>query len=127
MPTANMNTATPTWLSSRSTSSDAPEKMKLKPRGQSHPSSDGPSRMPAVISPTTTGSPSLRKIEPTARVAERITATCSSRRTNDPPGLRSKTDHGMALKPARACGAGTAWCAAGAPAIRRGGVRLRPA
>jgi len=44
------------------------------------PSSEGPSRTPAIISPTTCGWPILRADQPTTRQANKITAIC---RKND--------------------------------------------
>ena len=54
-PTTNMKMQTPIWLNNCSVPSDSVGKMKPDAAGQTQPNSEGPSRMPAVISPITLG------------------------------------------------------------------------
>ena len=69
IPTVNMKRQMPTWLSKRSVPRDSAGKTKANAPGASRPNSDGPSRMPASISPTTAGKPMRTKIRPSTRQA----------------------------------------------------------
>ena len=48
-------------------------KRALETFGANHPKSEGPSRIPPTISPTTRGCPTLRASQPPASVASMIT------------------------------------------------------
>ena len=65
-----MNTHTPIWLINCKTPSDSLGKTKSDAPGHNQPSNDGPSRMPAVISPITAGCPNRVNNEPNRRVAK---------------------------------------------------------
>ena len=80
MPIVNMKRQTPTWLRSRSTPSEGSGKTAANASGISQPKSDGPSRTPAAISPTTDGWPRRTKSFPTSRAAAMITSSCSRSR-----------------------------------------------
>ena len=85
MPTVNMNRQTPIWLRSRSdVRARTPETPTANASGVSHPNSDGPSRMPAAISPTTEGCPRRANSFPTSRDTAMITRSCSRRRMSGP-------------------------------------------
>ncbi len=73
MPTANMNRQTPIWLNSRSVSNEAGAKTNENAPGARKPNREGPSRIPAAISPTTAGWPSRAKTPPMMRDAPMMT------------------------------------------------------
>ncbi len=77
-PTANMNSSTPIWLSNCKGASAAGGNRKARACGHNRPSRDGPSRMPAKISPITAGWPIRRKTRPSRRAAAMITTICNS-------------------------------------------------
>src|SRR5438034_894125 len=75
-------------------------KSEAETPGATFPRSDGPSRMPATISPTTGGWRRMRKIAPTPRAAAMIvtsaTSTCSIsgfRRDHLGPHLLHRAEH----------------------------------
>src|SRR5688500_11392032 len=71
----------PTWLTELRNGRLAGGKRKADTSGAAQPSSEGPRKMPAAISPTTCGWwRSLRKTRPTARAAIRMTPICRMRR-----------------------------------------------
>src|SRR6202040_1150226 len=57
---------------------------KLNASGHTHPRSDGPSRIPAAISPITGGCPNRANSAPTVRVATIMTITLSKSRLKGP-------------------------------------------
>ena len=92
IPTMNMNRQTPIWLSNCKVPNECAGKIKLNAWGHSQPSKDGPSKMPAAISPMTAGCPNLRNIAPTVRVAARMTMNCSKRRLRGLSRFACKAD-----------------------------------
>ena len=79
MPTTNIKSTTPIWLSRLSVVSEAGGNRKSIAWGASHPSNEGPRAIPAIISPITGGCPILRKTAPNNRAAMIITMIWSSR------------------------------------------------
>src|SRR5438874_12315489 len=90
IPTTNIKRQTPIWLNNRSTCNDSPANTNANAPGQSQPSNDGPSKIPAVISPITAGCPNFRKIAPTIWVATKITMNCSNSRPSGASTFSSK-------------------------------------
>src|SRR5215218_5219940 len=102
-PTRNMNTSSPTWLMELRNPSESGGKRRADAAGAIHPRNDGPSRIPATISPTTCGCPIRRKRSPTPRAAITTAAICTS------------------SSPSRGAGGG------GRARLRHGGGRLQAA
>src|SRR5450432_2844189 len=75
-----MKRQTPIWLKSRSGSRDAGAKTKWKAPGARSPKRDGPSRMPAIISPTTAGCPMRTTRAPAMHAAAMIMKSWRKRR-----------------------------------------------
>ena len=79
IPTTNMKSTTPIWLSRLSVPIEAGGKRKAIVCGESKPSTDGPNTIPATISPITGGWPILRKSAANSLAATMITIICSSK------------------------------------------------
>ncbi len=79
MPTVNMNKHTPIWLRIPSTPMESFGNTNAKASGASRPNSDGPSRMPAAISPTTAGCPIHTNSRLTSRDTAMIASNCRNR------------------------------------------------
>src|SRR5262245_8358107 len=77
-----MNRQTPIWLSNRSVGRDEGVKKYWKASGHNQPKSDGPSRMPAIISPITAVWPNRMTRPPQMRDTTTIRITCSSSRVS---------------------------------------------
>jgi hypothetical protein len=69
-----MKRTSPTWLSAYRVPRLFVGKSASMVPGEIRPSSDGPSRMPAIISPTTSGWPTNLTATATRRTVPRITA-----------------------------------------------------
>ena len=79
-PIKNMNSTSPTWLTSWSTPSDSGGNSNLVACGQSVPSSDGPSTIPAVTSAITCGWPRRRTPSASTRETAMIATDCAMNR-----------------------------------------------
>ena len=75
MPMRNMYSTTPTWLNRRKIGMEDAGNNNVWLAGQNSPSSEGPSTMPANISPMTDGWPILPNSQPTIRVAPTMTTS----------------------------------------------------
>src|SRR5579875_1714274 len=81
VPTRNMERARPTWLTVERMFMDAPEgKAWCCRAGSSTPKREGPSKTPAIISPTTWAWPNRRVTKHTRRQTPRIMAICTKKR-----------------------------------------------
>ena len=98
--------------------SDSRGKRNWEKSGANRPRTDGPSRMPAKISPTTIGCPMRLKSSPTMRQVMRMMMICKRSRPKD-EWMCSAMSARKTLKPStRFCGAWaesveseTSWCA----------------
>src|ERR1035438_3003743 len=75
-PTRNMNSTRPSWLSAYNSPRLFAGNRPCIAAGEIRPSRDGPSRMPAAISPITSGWPAKRNAAAISRAVARITAIC---------------------------------------------------
>src|SRR4030095_15667494 len=79
MPTTNMNNTTPNWLSTPSVVIEVEGKRNAAAEGHIQPKTEGPSTMPATISPITGGCPIRRKIAPNTFATTMMTNSCRRR------------------------------------------------
>ncbi len=79
IPTTNINKIKPIWLRNCRFPKDSTGKSAAENSGKYIPKSEGPSTMPAAISPITVGCPILVKIQPKTLTTIMITTICASK------------------------------------------------
>lgn len=79
MPMANMKSISPNWLSMLMLPKDSAGKRNADTLGIRLPKTDGPSMIPATISPMTVGWPIFTKSHPNRRHVNNIVIICSSK------------------------------------------------
>ena len=83
IPMANMKRINPNWLNILMLLKEATGKIKAEISGNKFPKTEGPSTIPATISPITVGCPSFKKNHPKRRQARRIMIICNKRIPSD--------------------------------------------